>query len=45
VRHPEQAERWSWLVLDVYAQLRLARGACVWRICGFLGRGATLLVS
>jgi hypothetical protein len=28
VRHPEQADRWSWLVLVVYAQLRLAR-ACV----------------
>jgi hypothetical protein len=25
VRHPEQADRWSWLVLVVYAQLRLAR--------------------
>jgi hypothetical protein len=28
VRHPEQADRWSWLVLVAYAQLRLAR-ACV----------------
>lgn len=28
VRHPEQADRWSWLILVVYAQLRLAR-ACV----------------
>jgi len=26
VRHPEQAERWTWLVLAAYAQLRLARG-------------------
>jgi hypothetical protein len=26
VRHPEQAERWTWLVLGAYAQLRLARG-------------------
>jgi len=26
VRHPEQADRWSWLVLAAYAQLRLARG-------------------
>ncbi|HEY7606968.1 MAG TPA: NF041680 family putative transposase [Actinomycetes bacterium] len=24
-RHPEQAERWTWLVLASYAQLRLAR--------------------
>jgi len=28
VRHPEQAERWSWLVVAAYTQLRLAR-ACV----------------
>ena len=28
VRHPEQADRWSWLILAAYAQLRLAR-ACV----------------
>jgi DDE superfamily endonuclease len=26
VRHPEQADRWTWLVLASYAQLRLARG-------------------
>jgi hypothetical protein len=26
VRHPEQAERWTWLVLAAYTQLRLARG-------------------
>jgi hypothetical protein len=25
VRHPEQADRWTWLVLLAYAQLRLAR--------------------
>jgi hypothetical protein len=25
VRHPEQADRWSWLVLLAYTQLRLAR--------------------
>ncbi len=25
-RHPEQAERWTWLVLLAYVQLRLARG-------------------
>jgi hypothetical protein len=25
VRHPEQAERWTWLVLAAYTQLRLAR--------------------
>jgi hypothetical protein len=24
-RHPEQADRWTWLVVAVYAQLRLAR--------------------
>jgi hypothetical protein len=27
VRHPEQAERWTWLVLAAYTQLRLARTA------------------
>jgi hypothetical protein len=27
VRHPEQADRWTWLVVAAYAQLRLARGA------------------
>ena len=26
VPHPEQADRWTWLVLVAYAQLRLARG-------------------
>jgi hypothetical protein len=26
-RHPEQADRWTWLVLAAYAQLRLARQA------------------
>ncbi len=26
VRHPEQADRWSWLILAAYAQLLLARG-------------------
>ncbi len=26
VRHPEQADRWTWLVLAAYTQLRLARG-------------------
>jgi hypothetical protein len=25
VRHPEQAERWTWLILAAYTQLRLAR--------------------
>jgi hypothetical protein len=25
VRHPEQADRWTWLMLAAYAQLRLAR--------------------
>ena len=24
-RHPEQADRWTWVVLAAYAQLRLAR--------------------
>ena len=28
VRHPEQADRWTWLVLAAYTQLRLAR-SCV----------------
>ena len=28
VRHPEQADRWTWLVVAAFAQLRLAR-ACV----------------
>ena len=28
IRHPEQADRWSWLILAAYTQLRLAR-ACV----------------
>ena len=27
VRLPEQADRWTWLVLAAYTQLRLARGA------------------
>ena len=26
VRHPEQADLWTWLVLAAYTQLRLARG-------------------
>ena len=26
IRHPEQADRWTWLVLAAYTQLRLARG-------------------
>ena len=25
VRHPEQADRWTWLVIAAYTQLRLAR--------------------
>jgi hypothetical protein len=25
VRHPEQADRWTWLVVGAYTQLRLAR--------------------
>jgi hypothetical protein len=29
VRLPEQADRWTWLVLAAYTQLRLARGAVV----------------
>ena len=28
-RHPEQADRWTWLVLLAYTQLRLARGIIV----------------
>ena len=27
VRHPEQADRWTWLVVLAYSQLRLARPA------------------
>ena len=27
IRHPEQADRWTWLVLLAYTQLRLARAA------------------
>jgi hypothetical protein len=27
VRHPEQADRWTWLVVAAYTQLRLARSA------------------
>jgi hypothetical protein len=26
VRHPEQADRWTWLILAAYTQLRLVRG-------------------
>lgn len=26
MRHPEQADRWTWLVMAAYSQLRLARG-------------------
>jgi hypothetical protein len=26
LRTPEQADRWTWLVLATYTQLRLARG-------------------
>ena len=29
VRHPEQADRWTWLVVAAYAQLRLAKGVVV----------------
>lgn len=29
VRHPEQADRWTWLILAAYTQLRLARGIIV----------------
>jgi hypothetical protein len=33
VRHPEQADRWTWLVVAAYAQLRLARGVVTdWRL-------------
>ena len=33
VRHPEQADRWTWLILAAYAQLLLARGAVAnWRL-------------
>jgi hypothetical protein len=26
LRHPDQADRWTWLILAAYTQLRLARG-------------------
>lgn len=29
MRHPEQADRWTWLVLAAYTQLRLARALVV----------------
>ena len=33
VRHPEQADRWTWLVLTAYTQLCLARGVVAdWRL-------------
>jgi hypothetical protein len=33
VRHPEQADRWTWLILAAYTQLRLARGIVAdWRL-------------
>ena len=31
VRHPEQADRWTWLILAAYAQLLLARGLVTYR--------------
>ncbi len=43
VRHPEQADRWTWLVVAAFTQLRLAR-ACVedrrlpWERCYDTGR-------
>jgi hypothetical protein len=43
VRHPKQADRWSWLILATYTQL------CAWRVHalrtgGFPGKEATPLV-
>jgi hypothetical protein len=29
VRHPDQADRWTWLIIAAYTQLRLARGLAV----------------
>jgi len=29
LRHPDQADRWTWLILAAYTQLRLARGLAV----------------
>ncbi len=29
VRRPEQADRWTWLIVAAYTQLRLARGCVV----------------
>jgi hypothetical protein len=34
VRHPEQADHWTWLVLLAYIQLRLARPLVAWCSCG-----------
>ena len=43
VRHPEQADRWSWLVVAAYTQLRLARARVAdlrlpWERCYDAGR-------
>lgn len=43
VRHPEQADRWSWLVMAAYTQLRLARARVAdlrlpWERCYDAGR-------
>ena len=40
VRHPEQADRWTWLVLLAYTQLRLARRAIADGACPGSGRSA-----
>ena len=40
VRHPEQADRWTWLVLAAFTQLRLARAL---PIGGCPGRDAMTL--
>jgi hypothetical protein len=36
VRHPEQADLWTWLILAAYAQLQLARGVVADRWLTFL---------
>ncbi len=42
LRHPEQADRWTWLVLAAYTQLRLARAHVVDRLV-FPGNVVTTL--
>jgi hypothetical protein len=45
VRHPEQADRWRWLVVAAYMQLLGWRAPRAWPSEGFRGRGVTTLVA